>query len=25
LQLTEFPESLIMNRDVKSFKEYLCL
>ena len=23
LQLTEFPESLIMNRDVKSFKEYL--
>ena len=25
LQLTEFPEALIMNRDVKSFKEYLCL
>ena len=25
LQLTEFPESLIMNRDVRSFKEYLCL
>ena len=25
LQLTGFPEELIMNRDVKSFKEYLHL